>query len=163
MVERLAERVVVSTRTIQIYLVRDASAKKKAAPVIAIPWTPAKMALTKGVIDPPLANRPTNVGNRDALLLAIAKARAWIADLTEGRVNSLADIAKREGKVERHIRLLAPLAFVSPEIIAGIINGSAPPIGVTELARKVAYSWKQPWSKSEVIGLIRVAADLPCQ
>ena len=145
LVERLVERIVVSAGAIQIYLVREPSSPKT-APVINIPWMPAKTALAKGVIDPPPANRPTNVGNRDALLLAIAKARAWIADLTEGRVNSLADIAKREGKVERHIRLLAPLAFVSPDTISDIIDGSSPPIGVTELAKKVAYSWKQPWS-----------------
>jgi site-specific DNA recombinase len=143
LVERLVERVVVSTRAIQIHLVRAANAKK-AAPVISLPWMPARTALAKGIIDPSLANRPANLGNRDALLLAIAKARAWIADLTEGRAYSLADIAKREGKVERHIRLLAPLAFVPPDTIAGIIDGSAPSIGVTELAKKVAYSWKQP-------------------
>ena len=29
----------------------------------------------------------------------------------------------REGKVERHIRLLAPLAFVSPRIITAIADG----------------------------------------
>ena len=106
----------------------------------------AKTGLAKGVIDPPLAKRPMNVGNRDALLLAIAKARAWIADLAEGRVHSFADIAKREEKVERHIRLLAPLAFVSPDAISDIMDGSSPPMGVTELAKKVAHSWKQPWS-----------------
>jgi len=144
LVKHLVERIIVSARAIQIYLARDANAKEKAAPVIAIPWTPAKTTLTKGVIDQPPANCPTNVGNRDALLLAIAKARAWIADLTEGRVNSLADIAKREGKVERYIRLLAPLAFVSPDTIAGIIDGNSPPIGVTELAKTVPYSWKEP-------------------
>jgi site-specific DNA recombinase len=145
LVECLIERVVISACEIQIYLVREPNSKK-AAPVINIPWTSAKMALAKGIIDPPLANRPTNVGNRDALLLAIAKARAWIPDLTEGRVNSFADIAEREGKVERHIRLLAPLAFVSPPAISGIITGSSPPIGVTELARKVAYSWNRACS-----------------
>jgi hypothetical protein len=37
-----------------------------------------------------------------------------IVDLAEGRVASLHEIAKQEEKVERHIRLLTPLAFVSP-------------------------------------------------
>jgi hypothetical protein len=32
-------------------------------------------------------------------------------------------IAEREGKVERHIRLLAPLAFVSPRLLSEIIDG----------------------------------------
>jgi hypothetical protein len=49
----------------------------------------------------------------------------------------------REGKVERHIRLLAPLAFVSPHIISRIVNGNAPSIGVTALATQVSYSWAQ--------------------
>jgi hypothetical protein len=35
--------------------------------------------------------------------------------IVEGRVASLAEIAAREGRVERHIRLLAPLAFVHRE------------------------------------------------
>jgi site-specific DNA recombinase len=65
-------------------------------------------------------------GNRDVLLTAIAKARAWIADLAEGRAASLAEIAKREGKVERHIKLLAPLAFVSPQFVSEIIDGYVP-------------------------------------
>jgi hypothetical protein len=79
---------------------------------------------------------------RDALLTAIAKARSWIDDLVEGRVSSLADIAKLDNKVERHIRLLAPLAFVSPRIIAAIIDGSAPnSFTVTGLARRLCASW----------------------
>jgi hypothetical protein len=61
-------------------------------------------------------------GSRDVLLTAIAKARAWIADLAEGRAASFAEIAKREGKVERHIRLLAPLAFVSPQFVSEIFT-----------------------------------------
>jgi hypothetical protein len=76
------------------------------------------------------------------LLIAVAKARSWIDDLVDGSVSSLADIAKLENKVERHIRLLAPLAFVSPRIVAAIIDGSAPnSITVTGLARRLSSSW----------------------
>jgi hypothetical protein len=80
---------------------------------------------------------------RDALLTAIAKARAWIEDLTQGRVTSFVDIAKREGKVERHIRLLAPLAFVSPSIVADVADGVALPLGVTKFAKQLAYAWSE--------------------
>jgi hypothetical protein len=48
------------------------------------------------------------------LLTAIARARFWMNDLTEGRVNSFEEIARSENKAERHIRHLAPLAFASP-------------------------------------------------
>jgi hypothetical protein len=67
--------------------------------------------------------------DRDILLSAIAKARAWIEDLVEGRVTSFAEIAKREGKVERHIRLLAPLAFVSPRIVDDIVEDQVIAVG----------------------------------
>jgi site-specific DNA recombinase len=80
---------------------------------------------------------------RGALLTAIAKARVWIEDLTEGRVTCFADIAKREGKVERHIRLLAPMAFVSPSNVADIADGLASPLGVTKLAKQLAYAWSE--------------------
>jgi hypothetical protein len=82
-------------------------------------------------------------GNRDVLLTAIAKARAWIADLAAGRAASFAEIAKGEGKVERHIRLLAPLAFVSPQLVSGIIDGHAPSVAVTALAKHLSWSWAQ--------------------
>ena len=76
------------------------------------------------------------------MLTAIAKARAWIDDLVEGRVASFAEIADQEGKVERHVRFLAPLAFVSPKIIANIIDNDVRPRGITDLAKTLAYSWR---------------------
>ena len=45
---------------------------------------------------------------------------------SDGRVGSFSEIAAHEGKVERHIRLLTLLAFVSPRIISAIMDGSAP-------------------------------------
>jgi site-specific DNA recombinase len=82
--------------------------------------------------------------SRDALLTAIVKARAWIDDIRLGRIASFAEIAKREGQGERHIRLLAPLAFVSPRIIAAIVDGSAPAdLTVTGLAKVLSYSWAE--------------------
>jgi site-specific DNA recombinase len=84
------------------------------------------------------------LATREALLRAIAKARIWIDDVIERRVSSFAEIAEREGKVERHIRLLAPLAFVSPRIISEIIDGAAcPDLTVTGLANGLAYSWAE--------------------
>jgi site-specific DNA recombinase len=82
------------------------------------------------------------------LLLAIAKARAWLDDLGEGRTASFTEIATREGKVERHIRLLAPLAFVSPRIIAAIVDGTAPAdLTVTGLAKALPFSWAEQEQK----------------
>ena len=82
--------------------------------------------------------------SRDTLLTTIGKARVWIDDLVKGRAQSFAEIAQREGKVERHIRFLAPLAFVSPRLITAIIDGYAPAdITVSELAKSLPYSWTE--------------------
>jgi hypothetical protein len=43
---------------------------------------------------------------------------------------------------ERHIRHLAPLAFVSPRIVEAIANGIAPAdLTVTRLARALPHGW----------------------
>ena len=109
---------------------------------IVVPWSTTAGAEIKGIVHFP--NQGTSVisANREGLLIAVAKARAWINDLLDGSVASFAEIAEREGRVERHIRLLAPLAFVSPQLISKIIDGVAPPnITVTGLAQQLAYSW----------------------
>ena len=83
----------------------------------------------------------------------MAKARRWVEDLRLGRANSFAEIAERESLGERHIRLLAPLAFVSPRIIAAIVEGTAPTdLTVSSLARALQYSWA---AQEQSIGLFK--------
>jgi hypothetical protein len=78
------------------------------------------------------------------LLLAIAEARSRIEDLAEGRVASFAEIAKREGRVERHVRLLAPLAFVSPRMFSAILDSKVPADPtITGFAKRLPYSWAE--------------------
>ena len=67
------------------------------------------------------------------------------------RIASFAEIAKSESLGERHIRLLAPVAFVSPRIIAAIVDGTAPAdLTVTGLAKALPYSWAE---QEQCIGL----------
>jgi DNA invertase Pin-like site-specific DNA recombinase len=112
---------------------------------ISIPWTAPVFIAVKGIVHAPPANGPTFTSEaRDALLNAIAKARRWIDGITSGQVKSFADIATKEKKVERYIRLLAPLAFTAPSIVQSIIDGTAPAnLTVTELAKSSVYSWRQ--------------------
>jgi site-specific DNA recombinase len=80
----------------------------------------------KGIIHEPSEKPTMKPESREALLTAIAKAREWIDDIRSGRFSSFAEIAEQEAVGERHIRLLAPLAFLSPRIIAAIVDGTAP-------------------------------------
>jgi site-specific DNA recombinase len=111
---------------------------------IAISWTSPVPASVKGVVHVPAHNTPIQPGRRETLLLAIAKARNWIDDLVHGRVASFAVIARREGKAERHIRLLALLAFLSPRIVSALLDGTAPAdLTVAKLARALPHSWAE--------------------
>ena len=106
---------------------------------------------TKGIVHAPDFQKPMPDHSRDLLLKTIAKARCWNDDIVEGRVASFADIAENEDKVERHIRLLAPLAFVSPRVISNIADGTLPGATVTGLAKSVSYSWFRQKTQSEVM------------
>ena len=112
--------------------------------LVSLPFAAPSFTAAKGVLHAPAelrGNMPPHT--RDALLLAIAKARRWVDELARGEA-SFEDIAAREGKVERHIRVLAPLAFVSPRIIEAVQEGRAAlDITVTVLARTLPHSWAE--------------------
>jgi DNA invertase Pin-like site-specific DNA recombinase len=148
------EQIIVMDQMVEIHLIGEAgceSAERSSAPppskhgpvgVISVARSMIPMTV-KGILQSPSPSPAMPANERDVLLTAIAKARAWIDDIVEGRVASFAEIAKQEGKVERHIRLLAPLAFVSPRIIADIVDGVLPRVTVTDLAKTIPYCWTE--------------------
>ncbi len=110
--------------------------------LLRLPWTPTSASARKGIAWRPSAKSNLDPQTIETLLTAIAKARCWMNDLAEGRVESFDDIATTENKVERHVRFLAPLAFLSPRIIETIANGSAPAdLTVSTLARTLPHRW----------------------
>jgi site-specific DNA recombinase len=157
-IERQLDRVVVHTEAIDIHLARpsdlsegsgaekddDLEATMPPPTIITVPWSVATFGQVKGILHSPSPSPRLSTETRDVLLTAIAKARIWIDDLFQGRVGSFSEIAMREGKVERHIRLLAPLAFVSPRIVLEIADGVAPAVlTVTGLVKRLAHSWAE--------------------
>jgi site-specific DNA recombinase len=55
---------------------------------------------------------------------------------------------QKRGKVERHIRYLAPLAYLSPRIVEAIENGTAPAdLTVTSLAPALPHGWAEQEQK----------------
>jgi hypothetical protein len=109
---------------------------------IRVPWEPATMPARKGVAWKPSDRPELDSATQQKVLTAIARARSWIDDLIEGRVEAFHDIARREGKVERHIRFLIPLAFLSPRVVEAIAAGTVPTnLSVTDLARALPHNW----------------------
>ena len=120
-------------------------------PTITLPWIAPSFVAIKGIVHAPYTEPAMKPESRDALLAAIAKARGWIDDIRLGRIASFAGIAEHEAQGERHIRLLAPLALLSPRIIAAIVDATAPAdLTVTGLAKALPYSWAE---QEERIGL----------
>jgi hypothetical protein len=153
LIERHVERIVVTPQATEVhFLSMDSrtqpadheSPRDEPVAMLSLPWAAASFVAVKGIVHEPTARRALSPETRDALLAAIAKARSWIENLRRGRVATLADIANRGSLGERHVRLLAPLAFVSPRLIAAIADGTAPPdLTVTGLAQRLPDSWAQ--------------------
>jgi hypothetical protein len=154
LIERYVERVVVMPEAVEVYLIlpgqisppdggtlRTGPDTRSESTKLTLPWSAASFAAVKGIVHAPTEARAMKATSRDALLGAIAKARGWIEDMKRGGVASFVEIAQREGQIERHIRLLAPLAFMSPRILAAIVDGTAPAdLTVTGLAKALPYS-----------------------
>jgi site-specific DNA recombinase len=95
------------------------------------------------VLHPPETTPVLKPESRDTILRAIAKSRLWLDELMRDQT-SVAEIARRERKIERHVRLLLLLAFVSPGMVRAIANGSAPVhLTVTGLAKCAPLTWTQ--------------------
>jgi len=164
LIDRHIERIVVRPDIIEV-LLKDSAPDPQAqnaesessgdpereylAPItLALPWSVPVFQLPKGILHAPAATHAMTIKTRDTLLTAIARAKRWVDDLASGNAASFADIAEREGKVERHIRFLAPLAFVSPRAVAAIADGNvSADLTVSELAKALPLSWAEQDSR----------------
>jgi site-specific DNA recombinase len=130
------------TLAIEPPITAGAAASSTCTTVINLPWSAPAFASVKGVVHQPEAKPMLKQETRDAILLAVAKARSWIDGIASGDVQSFAEIAKREGKVERHIRVLTSLAFIPPHTLTAVMEGTGPhDATVTALAQAVPYRW----------------------
>jgi hypothetical protein len=79
----------------------------------------------KGIAYSPAASNTLTDETRDTLLNAILRSRDWIDAVVTGRISSLAQIAESEKLCEPHVRFLAPIAYLSPQIIEAIAGTRA--------------------------------------
>ena len=85
------------------------------------------------------------------MLQAIVRACGWMDAVLNGEASSFDEIATAEGLVERHVRRLAPLAFLSPKVIKAIADGAAPEgLTVSTLTQALPHSWS---AQERMLGL----------
>jgi len=70
------------------------------------------------------------------LIRQIAKAHDWFGRLTSGKAKSIKDIAVAEGVTNSYVRKIIHRAFLAPDIVRAILNGTQPPELNLELLRK---------------------------
>ena len=117
-VEQHLARAIIGKSAIEIELAatEDAPISQDKSDTIRIPFAPTTPP-RKGVAHEPTAPKALDDTNRTALLTAIARAKSWIETIRKDPSQSFKTIAEREQLAERHVRFLAPLAFLSPRIV----------------------------------------------
>ena len=158
LVEAHVKRIVVYGDHIQITLRGDAldsddhesPAEPEDANLLIAPFTPFALP-KKGIAHAPSEPTDLDPRTRDTLLQAIARAHGWMDAVLNGKATSFDAIAAAEGLAERHVRRLAPLAFLSPKIVQAIADGAAPAdLTVSSLSHALPHSWR---AQEKMLGL----------
>lgn len=128
----------------------DAAGPSEEASELIIPFVQPHL-LKKGIAHAPADYGTINVETRDTLLQSIARSRRWMDSIISGKIKSFDEIAISEKLVERHVRRLAPLAFLSPRIIQAIADGVAPAgLTVSWLTKSLPHAWS---AQEQMFGL----------
>jgi site-specific DNA recombinase len=89
---------------------------------IAVPWSRRKNTAAR--IDEPAVRDPLPRERREQIVKGVARARRWVDALVANQISDLSEIAQKEGMSERYVRAQLPLAFLAPNLIEGIANGT---------------------------------------
>lgn len=129
----VVDRITIASTEITVVLRGEAGDRSPPEP-IQIPWTPPDHNRRRSISAPingsassaPPSRSVIRAEARARLLIAIATARQWLDELSRREVLDLDEIAKREGRSERSVRMILSLAFLSPEIVSAAIAGTLP-------------------------------------
>nr|WP_246700470.1 recombinase family protein [Variibacter gotjawalensis] len=122
-------KIVVRSKSIDCFLM-DQSFES----VIQIPWTPIPKCAAKGIAHG--LNQPPISESSSRAIKAIALARRSLDRFLRGEIRSLDELAERLKVTPRSARMHLTLAFLSPEVIRSIVNGTHSIVHTSELARK---------------------------
>lgn len=93
---------------------------------VQVPWTRKRWNKREIVsaASTSILQKPIRAEARARLLYTIARARGWVKGLVDGTLTSPEQIAAIEGCSERSVRMILPLAFLSPTIVRAVVEGS---------------------------------------
>jgi len=109
--------------------------------IVTVPWKSLRGAVIQGIATGPDGIDAADVRSRDNLLIVIARARNWVEQLAKNQT-TIQEIAEQEGMGERYIRLLLPLAFSAPGVVAALVKASTE-VTLTKFAAHFPCSWNE--------------------
>lgn len=146
MIERLLQRAVVGPDSIAIHLKTLSTLEgedEDEMELLSIPFSPPLLP-RKGVAHAPPRSETLSDASRATLLIAIARAKRWAEAALNDPAFDFAALAVEENLSGRYIRLLMPLAFLSPRVIDAIADGEVPAdLNPTALPRNLPLDWAE--------------------
>ncbi len=145
LIERHLDKAIVHSDHISVAPLprHGADAASLAPNTIEVPFTPTAPS-QKGLSHAPTNGASLTETDRATLLKAIARSKAWIDTILKDPGIDFGAIAHCENLVERHVRFLAPLAFLSPRIVEAVAEGRASGnLNVSNLARGLPLNWTE--------------------
>jgi len=116
---------------------------------LSIPWIKPASRVQRALLEPSAStasSRRMESDERNRLIRSIATARCWLEALVKGSVSDIAELAAREKRTPRSIRMTLSLAFLDPALIDAACAGTLPRgYGVTRLAdlpTRFADQWR---------------------
>jgi site-specific DNA recombinase len=124
---------------LDIAVLENAGDPHSARSTLQIEWSPQVKNPRRELLLPPdpatnQSRAPIRAEARERLLRGIALAKLWLDEIVSGKAADTQAIATREGKSERSVRMTLSLAFLSPKIVRGAVEGTLDAnLGVREL------------------------------
>ncbi len=122
---------------------------RSATETLSIPWTKPPSRVRRALLEPSSStapSRPMESDERNRLIRSIATARSWLEGLVKGSVSDIAELAARENRTPRSIRMTLSLTFLDPALIDAACVGTLPRgYGVTrlmDLPARFADQWR---------------------
>jgi DNA invertase Pin-like site-specific DNA recombinase len=113
---------------------------------IVIPFSPTTSA-KKGITREPANNGRIDAVAREKLLNAIRRASRWVEAVRSGDAKDFAEVAAQEKLGARHVRRLAPLAFLYPKVLNEIADSVAhAELTVSMLTEALPHSWVEQYA-----------------
>jgi site-specific DNA recombinase len=114
------------------------------APCLLIPWTKPPPKRFKEILLPAAVEwhrmRPIKFERRAALLISIARGRAWLDEIVAG-TTTVEQIAVCQKCSVRHVTMTISMAFIAPGLVKAAIDGRLPRgLGVAAL-RDAPEEW----------------------